>query len=553
MIFSDKKNLPCWRKNFPQPAIKNRFFHIDLKGPKIPVNVFSLLLEQLARWGINGVVVEYEHRLPYLPLSRQFPLSERYKESEIRFLLEKAESLGIEWVPLVQTFGHVEYLSRLENSMELFENNRYPSQLCPSKMQVREYIRNLIDYICTLHPKSRYIHVGQDETHQLGFCPECSKRMKKLGGRMELYLEHAQFVWEEIFKHSRIPMSWGDMFVGHGRLDLIEKIDGRVILLPWDYDSIDETSRSVIYKGFRPSKKQFHNKYREPEPVLDFVRKGQFFEDLNSNEIENIGIGETGYPFSCGQIRIMAKTGRPLWGTCAVYISADMQFHANYIRGFLNPVQMCNVIASLGGEGIIGTLWARGHSFAPINAPWTLSLYNIAQFAAASWTGKRCPEDLKKIRDEIANELDITSMFDGEWALDDILWIVSAPSAYSGIYSKIKRLENILEMLKKQNISGCFGEGLKLVLQAENIQNNLRYILEEGRWWYSTRKEMPQVLKRDIKKRIHNLNGQIKKLRTPVEKYYLRWVGDKKSFNLWWENLFTLDMAVAKNVSEMLK
>jgi len=553
MIFNDKKTLPCWRKQFPQPAIKNRFFHIDLKGPKIPVHILSSLLEQIARWGINGVVVEYEHRLPYLPLPQQFPAYDRYKKSEIESLLEKAESLGIEWIPLVQTFGHVEYLSRIKGTEDLFENKNYPSQLCPSKENVKEYIRNLIDYICELHPKSRYIHVGQDETHQLGFCPQCSKRMKKFRDRMNLYFDHVMFVWDEVFKHNRIPMSWGDMFAGYGRLDLVEKVDKRVILLPWDYTSVDKTSKSVVYKGFRPSKKQFYNKYTEPEPLLTFVKSGQFFEDLDEEDIKKIGVGENEYPLGCGQIRIMARTGRPVWGTCAVYISADMQLHANYIRGFLNPVQMCDVITSLGGDGIIGTLWARGHSFAPINAPWTLSLYNIAQFAAGSWTGKRSPEDLKKIADEISYEIDMPKSFDKEWCLDDILWTVSAPCSSSGLYSKIETLDNILEILKKQDISGCFGEGLNLTLEAENIQNNLRYILEEARWWYSTRKEMPQVMKQDMRKRIQRFNSDIKRLKIPTEKYYLKWVGDKKSFNLWWENLFSLDIRIAKEVVQLLK
>lgn len=145
-VIQSKNKPPSWITRCQQPAIKNRFFHIDLKGPKIPLNVFLSLLEQVARWGINGVIVEYEHRLPYLPLPKQFPVYERYKESEIKILLEKAASLGIEWIPLVQTFGHVEYLSKVKGTENLFENPDYPSQLCPSKKIVRQYIQDLIIY-----------------------------------------------------------------------------------------------------------------------------------------------------------------------------------------------------------------------------------------------------------------------------------------------------------------------------------------------------------------------------------------------------------------------
>ena len=64
---------------------------------------------------------------------------------------------------------------------------------------------------------------------------------------------------------------------------------------------------------------------------------------------------------------------------------------------------------------------------------------------------------------------------------------------------------------------------------------------------------MPQVMKQDMKKRVERFNNGIKRLKIPTEKYYLKWVGDKKSFNLWWENLFSLDIRIAKEVVQLLK
>ncbi|MCM8805334.1 MAG: family 20 glycosylhydrolase [Candidatus Omnitrophica bacterium] len=545
MIFSDKKNLPSWRVEFQVPAIKNRFLHIDLKGPKIPYRVFSHLLEQIARWGINGVIVEYEHRLPCLPLPHQFPEYERYTEKEIRTLIEKAKALGIEWIPLVQTFGHVEYLSRLKGTEILFENPQYPSQLCPSKKEVRKYIENLIDIICMLHPESKYIHVGQDETRQLGLCRQCSNKMKKLGGKIELYLEHVNFVWNEVFKHNKIPMAWADMFTGSGRLDLVRDIDKRVILVPWDYQSTGNTSKFVFYKGFRPAKKQFYHQYQEPGTILQFPENGKFFEDLDEKEITQIGMDEnTGYPLSFSQLRLMATTGRKFYGACGLYMSADRAFHPDYIRGLLNPAGMCRAIIDYNGEGIIGTMWARGHSFAPINAPWTLALYNIVQFARVSWTGKTRPEDFRKATKEIASELDMPEIFDGQWTLDDILWMVSAKNSLN---------ENVFETIEKEKISGCFGEGLKRCLSAELLQHQLRYIIEEARWWYSTRDQMPVEMKKNMKKRMQLIMVKIEKLKKSLKKYYLKWVGDEKSFLLWWENLFTPDVTFVQCILKKFK
>ncbi|MCM8788872.1 MAG: family 20 glycosylhydrolase [Candidatus Omnitrophica bacterium] len=545
MIFSEKNKLPLWRREISKPAIQNRFFHIDLKGPKIPFEVFSSLLEQLARWGINSVVVEYEHRIPYLPLSEQFPEHQRYKESQTKFLIEKAKSLGIEWIPLVQTFGHVQYLSRLKTKENLFEKPQDPSQLCPSNRDVKRYIEQLIDYVCFLHPESKYIHIGQDETRQLGLCDACSKRMRKLGGKIELYLEHFMFVCDQVFKHGRVPMAWADMLIGNGRLDLVNRIDKRVILVPWDYTSMGKTSKFVIYKGFRPSRKQFYNRYTDPEPILDFPDSGQFFEDLNKKEVKSIGRDkESGYPFSFAQVRLLAKTKRPLWGACGLHMSADMQFHANFVRGVLNPAGMCDALASLGGEGILATLWARGHSFAPINAPWTTVFYNLVQFARASYSGETKPEHFRKNAREIARELDMPEIYGGCWTLDDICWIISSPSAAG----KTTTIANIIDILEKENVSGCFGEGLKLCLKAEYLQARIRSVVDEARWWYSTRNEMPLDLKNGMKNRALDASKETEKLKKRTQDYYLKWVGDKESFSLWWDNLFNLDILLAKNV-----
>ncbi|MCM8828874.1 MAG: family 20 glycosylhydrolase [Candidatus Omnitrophica bacterium] len=550
MIFSEKNKLPLWRREISIPAIKNRFFHIDLKGPKIPFNVFSSLLQQIARWGINGVVVEYEHRIPYLVLSEQFPRHQRYTESQIKFLLEEAKSLGIEWVPLVQTFGHVEYLSRLKTTENLFENPKYPSQLCPSNSYVRKYIEELIDYVCYLHPESKYIHIGQDETRQLGLCDVCSKRMKKIGGKIELYLEHFMFVCDQVFKRGRIPVAWADMLIGNGRFDLIRKIDKRVVLIPWDYSSIGKTSKFVIYKGFRPSKKQFYNRYTDPEPILDFPDSGKFFEDLGSKEIKNIVMDEeSGYPVSFAQVRLLAKTKRPLWAASGLYMSADMQLHANFVRGVLNPLGMCDILISLGGEGVLGTLWARGHSFAPVNAPWTTVLYNLVQFARVSYSGETKPEHFRKNAREIARELDMPEIYAGCWTFDDICWIISSASSRG----KTTTIANVIDILEKENVSGCFGEGLALCLKAEYLQSMVRSVLDEARWWYSTRNEMPSDLKNGMKSRFLDASKESEKLKRHLQDYYLKWIGDKESFSLWWDNLFNLDMLLAKDVMKMFR
>ena len=95
-LFPSKARLPAWRQQKAKPALAYRVVHIDLKGPKIPFRVFKKLLGQYARWGINGVLVEYEHRLPKLPLPHQFSSADRYTRAEVGELVNVARDLGID-------------------------------------------------------------------------------------------------------------------------------------------------------------------------------------------------------------------------------------------------------------------------------------------------------------------------------------------------------------------------------------------------------------------------------------------------------------------------
>jgi hypothetical protein len=113
--------------------------------------------------------------------------------------------------------------------------------------------------------------------------------------------------------------------------------------------------------------------------------------------------------------------------------------------------------------------------------------------------------------------------------------------------------ENVFETIEKEKISGCFGEGLKRCLSAELLQHQLRYIIEEARWWYSTRDQMPVEMKKNMKKRMQLIMVKIEKLKKSLKKYYLKWVGDEKSFLLWWENLFTPDVTFVQCILKKFK
>lgn len=66
-------------------------------------------------------------------------------------------------IPLVQTFGHMEYVLKHEQWRGLREVEAYPSSMCPSNSETMTLVRSMIKQIVTFHSNIQYLHIGSDE------------------------------------------------------------------------------------------------------------------------------------------------------------------------------------------------------------------------------------------------------------------------------------------------------------------------------------------------------------------------------------------------------
>ncbi|EYC27604.1 hypothetical protein Y032_0009g819 [Ancylostoma ceylanicum] len=96
--------------------------HLDLKGAPPIMSVYEWLFPLLKKMGAHGVLMEYEDMFPYSGDLAQIKRPDHYSSSDIARINQLAADNSIEIIPLVQTFGHMEFILKHPAYAELREN-----------------------------------------------------------------------------------------------------------------------------------------------------------------------------------------------------------------------------------------------------------------------------------------------------------------------------------------------------------------------------------------------------------------------------------------------
>ena len=220
-------------QSLPQPDTQFpvRGFHIDLRVQVMPLGALENFAKELAGFGINTLVMEYEATFPYL---KHATLSNKYAytRDEIKEFVAYCQKLGIDVIPLQQCFGHVEYILRHGRYSNLAESAQDISQVCPSKAdECRELFGDLFADMASLH-QSKYIHIGGDETRLLGHCAVC-KKMAGPEGTSKLFTNYLKAICETVVGMGKIPVLWADIILKYP--ESISELPRETVFVDWNY------------------------------------------------------------------------------------------------------------------------------------------------------------------------------------------------------------------------------------------------------------------------------------------------------------------------------
>lgn len=234
----------------PWPKGK-KLVHLDLKGAPPRVEYLHKLIELFARLGADGLLVEYEDMFPYegeLKLL-QATTHPAYSPEELLSMQKFAKSKGMEVIPLVQTFGHMEFVLKHRRLWSLREAPYCVGTLNPHKEEGVKLVMEMLRQVVKLHPGLNTLHIGADEVYILGEGEESKQWLASPGRTVEqLFLSHVTKVAravKEAWPQMNIIM-WDDMMRGMSEDTL--KASGLVGLVQpmlWDYTPELDVEKTV--------------------------------------------------------------------------------------------------------------------------------------------------------------------------------------------------------------------------------------------------------------------------------------------------------------------
>ncbi|GCC27625.1 hexosaminidase D-like isoform X1 [Chiloscyllium punctatum] len=238
-----------------------RIVHLDLKGAAPKLSYLQQIFPLLASTGVNGILMEYEDTFPYHDDLEILKSTYAFSSADIDKIQQLAESNNLEIIPLIQTFGHMEFVLKHDKYWNLREVKKYPNSLNPHLAGSLNLVKEMLSQVLDKHSKSGWIHIGADEVFNLGEGTESKQWINEQRGDIgKMYLDHIKQVGSFVVK--RYPgiklIMWDDMMRKISKERIIESgITEHITPMVWFYhpdfriDQVEAFLTKYMDSGFK--------------------------------------------------------------------------------------------------------------------------------------------------------------------------------------------------------------------------------------------------------------------------------------------------------------
>lgn len=195
-----------------------------------------------AGYNALGLYVEHRFAFPSVPWIRG---TGALSPENVRAL--ESEFPSLQFIPMINLLGHMEGFLYTEWGKQFREEMFRGMQACPSNPEFVALCQALVrDTIACF--SSEIIHLGGDETQQLGRCPLCKARAEQEGVE-GLWGEHFGALARQVLASGRRPAAWGDMLLSHPKA--LPYLPKETLIFDWEYhEGVAETSSVFVREGF---------------------------------------------------------------------------------------------------------------------------------------------------------------------------------------------------------------------------------------------------------------------------------------------------------------
>jgi hypothetical protein len=217
-----------------------------------PEELLVEMLRRSAAAGYNAVGLYLEHRFAY-PSAPWAAGPGGLTPEVVRRLQSRvsrpAGRTAPRIIPFLNTLGHMEGFIRSEGGQWLAEGEAGFGglQMCATRPECAAFARRLVaDALDTFDDE--WVHLGGDETRQLGQCPTCAARVAQVG-QGGLYGEYFGPLCRFVLERGHRPCLWGDMLLQ--RPEALDAIPRQTLIFDWQYFSRPrETTELFRRHGF---------------------------------------------------------------------------------------------------------------------------------------------------------------------------------------------------------------------------------------------------------------------------------------------------------------
>ena len=231
-----------------------KIVHFDLKGSPPKLDYLLYVMKLSKTYGADGFLIEYEDMFPWDGELKVLRSKNAYSVDDIKTIIDVAKKLSMFVIPLVQTFGHMEFVLKHEEFSMLRRNPSDERSICPVQIGSIKLIQKILDQVVDLHPNSEWIHIGGDEVYGLGTCQSCPEKSMSSS---DLYIHHMSRVLNHVATHKRRngkkikSIIWDDM-IRSWPIEKLKKFQHLTTIMVWKYDSnIEEGFPTGMWERYK--------------------------------------------------------------------------------------------------------------------------------------------------------------------------------------------------------------------------------------------------------------------------------------------------------------